>query len=147
MASPEQPADLILHASCVAVSGRAAVILGAAGTGKSTLALTLMAHGAALVSDDRVCLRNVAAGIEASAPPALAGLVEARGIGLLRADAARPARVACLVDLDRTETERLPPRRSMDLLGQSVVLLYRVDGPHFAPALLQFLSAGRVDPP
>ena len=78
--------EIVVAASCVAVEGRAALILGASGRGKSTLALTLMAMGATLVSDDGVVLRRAPDGLTASAPPALAGLVEARGIGLLRAD-------------------------------------------------------------
>ena len=44
-------AAVLLHASCVAVAGRAVLITGPSGSGKSSLALTLLAHGAALVAD------------------------------------------------------------------------------------------------
>ena len=47
------PQQSILHASCVAIQGRAVLIIGASGRGKSGLALQLMAFGAKLVSDDR----------------------------------------------------------------------------------------------
>ena len=47
---------LTLHATCVAVEGRGVLITGPSGSGKSSLALALMAHGARLVADDRVTL-------------------------------------------------------------------------------------------
>lgn len=43
-----------LHASAVALGPRGLLILGAAGAGKTTLALALVALGAELVADDRV---------------------------------------------------------------------------------------------
>lgn len=138
--------EVILHASCVAYDGRAVLIRGKAGAGKSTLALELMGYGAVLVGDDRVCLRNARDGLRAAPAPNIAGLIEARGMGLLQARHCPDARVTCVVDLDQVETERFPPVRSVDLLGQSVTLFWRVDGPHFAPALLQFLKSGRQTP-
>ena len=133
----------ILHASCVALSGRALLIAGASGRGKSALALQMMALGAALVADDRVALRRAGDAVLAGAPPAIAGLIEARGLGLLHADPAGPVPVFALLDLDRTEPDRLPPARETDLLGQSVPLLWRVEAPHFPAALVQFLRTGR----
>ncbi|PIY73077.1 MAG: serine kinase, partial [Rhodobacterales bacterium CG_4_10_14_0_8_um_filter_70_9] len=77
-----------IHASCVAwaVAGKARglLILGASGAGKSALALELIALGAALVADDQVALRRVGEAVVAAPPPPLAGLIEARGLGLLR---------------------------------------------------------------
>lgn len=142
-ADSETTAGTILHASCVAVWGRGALILGASGSGKSSLALTMMAVGATLIADDRVCLTRQGPSIIASAPAPLAGLVEARGIGLLHANAGDPVPLACVIDLDRTETIRMPPLRHTRLLGQSVTLLFRADTPHFPAALVQYLKAGR----
>ena len=45
-----------IHASCVAIDGRALLIEGASGDGKSDLALRLIDRGATLVSDDYTCL-------------------------------------------------------------------------------------------
>jgi HPr kinase/phosphorylase len=138
------PDGEVLHASCVAVAGRGLLISGASGSGKSTLALDLMAFGAMLVADDRVCLQRAGTALLASAPPAIAGLIEARGIGLLRARAATaPVPVAALLDLDRVETDRLPEPRLIRLLGCDLPLLHRPSHAHFAAAVLQFLKAGR----
>ena len=50
------PPETILHATCIAWQGRGVLIRGPSGSGKSALALGLMAHGAVLVADDRVKL-------------------------------------------------------------------------------------------
>jgi HPr kinase/phosphorylase len=136
---------LILHASCVALSGRGLLITGASGSGKSGLALELIARGARLVADDRVWLFAGRDGrLMARAPTALKGLIEARGMGLLRATVLRSAPVWGVVDLDRAETERLPPARWQTLLGHDVPLLRVAPGPHFAAALIQFVRHGRM---
>lgn len=121
------------------------MILGASGSGKSSLALDMMALGATLVADDRVCLAQQDQKIIASVPPALAGLIEARGIGLLHATPGDPVPLACVIDLDQVETSRMPPQRHIQLVGQSIALLFRVETPHFSSALVQYLKAGRHD--
>jgi len=145
MTGPESNSPQILHATSVALNGRAAVLTGASGSGKSALALELMARGAALIADDRTLLRATPDGLIAGAPDSIAGLIEARFVGLLAADPAPPAQVALVIDLDRVETDRLPPHRHTDLLGHSVPLLYRADGAHFAASIIQYLKAGRVE--
>ena len=65
-----------LHGSAVAFAGRGVLILGGAGTGKSALALALIGRGAALVADDRVEIERRGGALIASAPAALAGLIE-----------------------------------------------------------------------
>jgi HPr kinase/phosphorylase len=111
-----------IHGGCVAVEGRGLLILGPAGSGKSSLALELIALGAELVADDRVALRAEAGGLRASAPAALRGLIEARGLGLLRLPAAAEARVALAVDL-APSPERLPARRAFRALGAAAPLV------------------------
>lgn len=140
---PGTPDETILHASCVAWNDRAVLITGASGQGKSALALSLMAMGADLVSDDRTRLHLKQGKVIATAPAAIKGLIEARGIGILTAHPRDGAEVVAVVDLDQDETERLPQVRKSDLLGQSVTLFWNVDAPHFAPALLQFLKSDR----
>lgn len=121
------------------------LIRGGSGSGKSALALAMMGFGAALVADDRVCLTRIAGQVIASAPQSIAGLIEARGVGILRADTLASAPVVLVADLDRAETDRLPHPRTTILLGCKLPLLFRVDAPHFAPALMQYLKAGRFD--
>ncbi|MER5171664.1 serine kinase [Thioclava sp. GXIMD2076] len=135
----------ILHASCVALDAqRAVLILGASGTGKSTLALKLMAIGGQLVADDRTDLTFRDGGLLARAPAAIRGRIEARGVGILAADVLEEAFISLVVDLDRTETERLPPLRNISLYGVSLPLVLRLQHGHLDAAIWQYLKAGRV---
>lgn len=137
---------LILHASAVALKDCGLLIIGASGAGKSTLALELMALGADLVADDRVRVtRRAEGGLLLSAPDAIRDMIEARGLGLLAAPA-RPAMAAGVVDLDTTESARLPELRRRDILGESLPLLRRVESPAFASMLMLWLRGGRVAP-
>lgn len=110
------PPGVILHASAVSVAGRGCLIVGAAGSGKSTLALEMIALGAELIADDRTEVTHDADGLIASAPQTIAGMIEARGAGILSLPhVAAPVRL--IVDLDRGTASRLPPPRFRHLLG------------------------------
>jgi len=135
----------IIHGSCVALDGRAVLILGASGAGKSGLALDLMAYGATLVADDRVVLRRQADKVIASAPEPIRGRIEARFVGILNADVVVEAEVALIVDLDQAEGDRLPPHRSKNWLGISLPLLHNSGNSSFPAAILQYLRAGLSD--
>ncbi|MEP2532141.1 HPr kinase/phosphatase C-terminal domain-containing protein [Shimia sp.] len=137
------PVETILHASCVAYAERAVLISGASGSGKSALALQLMAFGAALVSDDRTIVRAHGERLLARAPDTIRGKIEARGVGILKAASVEVAQVVLAVDLDRVETNRLPHPDEIVMLGQSVPLLCKVEAPHFAAALMQILRQER----
>ncbi len=139
-------APLVLHASCVALGERGVLILGKSGAGKSSLALQLMAFGAELVSDDRTVLHRLEDALIASAPDAITGVIEARGLGLLHAHVAVNIRVCLVVNLDQIETDRLPRHEMTDILGCSLPVVKRIDASHFVPALLQYLKAGALDP-
>lgn len=138
-------AEVTLHATCVAVEGRGVLITGPSGSGKSGLALSLMALGARLVADDQVTLSITEGALWATCPPAIRGMIEARGIGLLAADPVDAAEVVLVVDLGTPETERLPPRREVSYLGRTVALVRRGEGPHFPAALLHYVRAGRKE--
>ncbi|KZY29651.1 serine kinase, partial [Roseovarius sp. HI0049] len=130
------PGETILHASCVTHEGRAVLIRGASGSGKSGLALQLMALGAGLVADDRTRLWREGARLMADAPPALRGRIEAREVGILTARPAGPSPVALVVDMDETETDRLPDHRSVTLLGADIPLARKSALAHFPAAIL-----------
>ncbi len=95
-----------LHASCAARRGHGVLLLGPPGAGKSDLLLRLIDRGFVLVADDQVDL----AGLDASPPPALAGVVEAWGLGLLRMPHVAPAKLAIVVRLERGERLPMPAR-------------------------------------
>jgi serine kinase of HPr protein (carbohydrate metabolism regulator) len=96
-----------VHTSCVAIGGRAVLIGGRSGRGKSDLALRLIDRGARLVSDDYTFVRRVRGKLLATAPDTIAGKIEVRGIGILEFPAERDVPVALFVDLD-LEAARLP---------------------------------------
>lgn len=144
--SPQGRDTEILHASCVSVAGRALLILGPSGAGKSSLALRLLALGAGLVSDDRTAITPAGQALMASCPsPVLSGLVEARGIGLLHVAPAGPAPLALVADLGQTEPDRLPPRRTITLMGYTLPLVLRPQNDHLPEALFLYLKGGRQE--
>ena len=76
----------LLHASCVELAGTGVVLLGPSGSGKSDLALRLIDGGAQLVADDRVVVERQGDRLMARPPEAIAGLIEVRGLGIMRVD-------------------------------------------------------------
>lgn len=106
-----------------------------------------MAWGCRLVADDRTVLHAEGGLLLARCPPPIRGLIEARGVGLLSARTVEEACVALVVDLDRTETERLPPWREVELLGVPVPCLHKPATGPIAAAVIQYLKGGRAVPP
>jgi HPr kinase/phosphorylase len=109
-----------VHASAVLVGNRAVLIRGPSGSGKSRLAFDLVLAGrsgqiapAMLVGDDRVHLGVSAGQLIVRPAPALAGLIEIRGLGIRRCDFANEAVVGLIVDLDAADAARLPPPHAL----------------------------------
>jgi HPr kinase/phosphorylase len=120
----ETASTLQVHASCVRIAANGVLLCGPSGSGKSDLALRMIHSGAFLVADDRVDLSREGDTLMASGPAALAGLLELRGVGILRVPAEAKARVGLAVDLvPGGEIERLPEPRYRDYLGIQVPLL------------------------
>lgn len=114
-------AHIQIHASCVAFDEGGVLLRGPSGAGKSDLALRLIDRGARLVADDRVDLDRHGGRVRARAPAALAGLMEIRGLGIVRMPFAAEADVALVVDLvPRGEVERLPEEQAEKMLGARV---------------------------
>lgn len=113
-----------VHASTVAMDGRAVLINGPSGSGKSDLALRLLDRGFTLVSDDQTIVRREGDRLIASAPPTIKGKLEIRGIGIVEMKTVDNVPVALLVDLT-SEIQRLPPddRRERPVLGVSLPLV------------------------
>jgi len=100
------------------------LLCGGSGSGKSDLALRLIAAGARLVADDRVDLAGTGTVVWAKAPAALAGLLEVRGIGIVRTPAVKRARLGLVVEFaPAAAIERLPHAQTRAVLGVELPLL------------------------
>lgn len=112
-----------LHASSVALDGRAVLICGPSGSGKSDLALRMLDRGFILVSDDRTMVRKEGARLIASAPPTIRGKLEIRGMGIFEMETVSDVPVALIVELT-SDIQRLPDdSRTRLILGTGVPLI------------------------
>ena len=114
---------LLHQASCVAIAGRAILIEGAPGSGKSSLALALIDRGAVLIGDDGVSLTPRAAQLYASPPPHIAGLLEVRNLGLLQFPVVSAVRVALVVQLDPAAPRFIEAAELAERAGVSLPLI------------------------
>jgi serine kinase of HPr protein (carbohydrate metabolism regulator) len=113
----------MLHATTVAKGGRAVVIAGRSGSGKSDLALRLFDRGFELVSDDQTMITNSAGRLVASAPPTIKGKIEVRGIGIVEVESVDDIPVCLIVELSDT-VDRMPdPGQTRTMLGIEVPMI------------------------
>ena len=112
-----------VHASTVATEGRAVVISGPSGSGKSDLALRLLDRGFTLVSDDQTIVKRDGDRLLASPPPTLAGKLEIRGIGIVEVEHVAEIPIGLFVELT-SDIQRLPDDdRERQILGIPVPLI------------------------
>lgn len=99
-----------IDGTCVEISGLGVLLRGPSGSGKSSLALRLIDGGAHLVADDRTDILKDGDQLVASAPAAIAGRLEVRGMGIVPVPSVARAPLALVVDLvaEGTAIERLP---------------------------------------
>lgn len=144
MSQPAPRGEEIAHATSVAIGRAGILIIGPSGSGKSSLALALMSLGARLVADDRTILHLMDGLLWASAPVAIAGRIEARGIGILAVETSPPVVVRLVIDMGEIETARLPPPRRHLVQGISLPCLHKCNGPHFHAAIWHYMKTGPI---
>lgn len=112
-----------VHATAISIYGRAVLIEGLSGSGKSDLALRLIDRGALLVSDDQVLLTRDGDRLLAHPPPGIAGKIEVRGLGILDRHHKANVPVALIVHLGDA-IERMPDaREARTIAGVAVPLV------------------------
>ena len=108
----------LVHGTTVDILGHGVLIRGPSGSGKSDLALRLIDGGARLVADDQTALCLQDGRLEARAPATIAGLLEVRGLGILRLGPCESSVLALVVDLVSDDAiERLPEPQQEEILG------------------------------
>lgn len=123
MNAPRALSAETVHASSVAIGGRAVLITGPSGSGKSDLTLRLIDRGFTLVSDDQTIVRRDGSRLIASAPPTIAGKLEIRGMGIIEMETESDVPVALLIELT-SEIQRLPDEnRERPILGVPLPLV------------------------
>lgn len=138
-----------LHASCVSIGSGGVLLVGKSGSGKSDLALRLMAKGAMLVADDQVILRAEGDRLIASVDESIRGLLEIRGVGLVRYPVANNVPVRLVVELvPLEEIEHIPTPKTYALLGHNIpkIAIYGFDSssPHKVYAAMHAMSRGNL---
>ena len=133
-----------VHATSIAIDGRAVLLMGPSGAGKSDLALRLIDRGATLVSDDYTDLSTDGELLLASPPATIAGRMEVRGIGIVATPFTASAPVALVVHLDAL-VERMPEPATYTLAERVVPAISLDPFEASAPIKLE-LALRRISP-
>lgn len=133
----------LTHASSVDVLGKAVLIIGKSGTGKSSLALALMGLGADLIGDDQVEIKLINNVIYIQALNQLAGIIEARFIGILRSDYKAISPLHLIVDLSQTKCKRLPAKHTVNIAGKHFDVIYGGGIFNLQYSIYQWMKNGR----
>ena len=116
--------SLIMHATCVDVNGSGVLIIGRSGSGKSSLAINLVALGSTLVADDQCELVRKNNRFYIYKPASLPESIELRGVGLVSVPMVVETSLDWLVNMDEVETERMPNLRFTEIDGYRVPTVF-----------------------
>jgi serine kinase of HPr protein (carbohydrate metabolism regulator) len=138
---------LTAHATCISIDGHGILLRGPSGSGKSDLALRAIANGARLVADDQVNLAAEGGAVIGSAPPVLFGLLEIRGLGIMRIEAEARAQIALVADMTSADAiDRMPPSRWCQLAGVDLPVFAIDPFQASATAKLRFALMAALNP-
>jgi serine kinase of HPr protein (carbohydrate metabolism regulator) len=141
--------SVTIHATAVLVGAKAVLIHGEPGSGKSRLALRLLETAGRelpfvrLVGDDRIYLESRAGRLVVRPPQELAGLLEVRGMGIVRVPFEAAAVVGLVIELGQP-ADRMPAAESRKAVLEGVTLPRLAVPPHADPLPLAIeASLGR----
>ena len=132
--------SIVMHASCVDVNGSGVLIIGRSGSGKSSLAINLLALGSTLVADDQCELVKKNNRYLISKPASLPNSIEIRGIGLVSVPMVGETSLDWVVNMDEAETERMPNLRFTEIDGYKVPTVFGKDMDELASRIYVLVS-------
>ena len=132
--------SLIMHATCVDINGSGVLIVGRSGSGKSSLAINLLALGAKLVAYDHCELVKKNNRFFISKPASLPNSIEIRGIGLVSVPMVVETSLDWVVNMDEAETERMPNLRFTEIDGYRVPTVFGKDMDELASRIYVLVS-------
>ena len=113
-----------MHATCVDVNGSGVLIVGHSGSGKSSLAINLLALGSKLVADDQCELVKKNNRFSVSKPASLPNSIEIRGVGLVSVPMVVETSLDWVVNMDEAEKERMPDLRFTEIDGYKIPTVF-----------------------
>jgi HPr kinase/phosphorylase len=136
-----------VHATSIALNGKAVLIKGASGSGKSSAALELITLGAKLIADDQTILSLTGEKVFLSAPSTLPIGIEVRGIGVVNAPICKRAELKLVVDMSKLEKKRFPNYgdKKINILGYSFPLYFFQGIKNPAASIYALMQFGIVD--
>lgn len=140
------PHETLVHAACVALDDWAVLLRGPAGAGKSDLGLRLINSGAILVADDQVILADSGGFLRASPPTNIAGLLEVRGVGIMKMPYRQGVPLGLLIDLvPPDKVPRLPDARTDKIMGVELPVLALSSFESSTPAKVMLALRSLID--
>lgn len=139
----------LVHGTCVSLGRHGVLLRGPSGAGKSDLALRFMALPGEgrlrphLVADDQVLVAaNAKRALLASAPAAIAGKIEVRGLGIVEMPFLPEAELVLVCDLVSLEhVPRMPPEAEQSITIAGIPLPTLTLAPFEASAPLKLKMA------
>ena len=116
--------SLIMHATCVDINGSGVLIVGRSGSGKSSLAINLIALGSTLVADDQCEIVKKNNKLCVFKPTSLPSSIEIRGIGLVSVPMVVETSLDWVVNMDEAEKERMPDLRFTEIDGYKIPTIF-----------------------
>ena len=132
--------SLVVHASCVDVNGSGVLIVGRSGSGKSSLAINLLALGSKLVADDQCKLVRKNNSFRISKPASLPKSIEIRGVGLVSVPMVKETSLDWVVNMDEVEKERMPTPQFTKIGGFRVPTVFGKDMDDLASRIYVLVS-------